>query len=187
MARELSPEDIQSKADRAEGIKPEPEHPGGRPSKYQSTFASQAAKLCDLGATDEDLADFFSVSVRTIARWKSQHEEFCQALKGDKAQADDRVERSLYQRAVGYTYDSEEVRVLRDGTVVRVPTRTHVPPDTTAMIFWLKNRRPDLWRDKHEVEHTHRLSDMSDDDLARIASGSSEGAASKKVDPPVAH
>lgn len=184
----MDPEAIKRAADRAEGIKPDhPEVGRGRPPKYKDTFASQAAKLCALGATDEDLADFFEVSVRTIGRWKTEHDEFCQALKADKAEADARVERSLYQRAVGYTFDSEEVRVLRDGEVVRVPTRTHVPPDTTAMIFWLKNRRPDLWRDKHEVEHTHRLTDMSDDDLARIASGSGEGATSKKVNPPVAH
>jgi hypothetical protein len=66
---------------------------GGRPSKFKADYAQQAEKLCDLGATDEDLADFFDVSIRTIANWKSEHPEFLQALKGGKSQADDRVER----------------------------------------------------------------------------------------------
>lgn len=152
--KHLSAEKIKDIADRAEGLKPEPETKTGRPAKYQAAFARQAEKLCALGATDEDLAEFFSVSIRTISNWKAQYEDFLQALKGGKEKADDRVERSLYQRAVGYTFDSEEVRVLRDGTIVRVPTREHCPPDVTAQIFWLKNRRSDEWRDKQNHEHT---------------------------------
>lgn len=98
-----------------------------------------------------ELAEYFGVSDRTIYRWKASHPEFCQALKTGKEQADERVERSLYHRAVGYTFDSEEIRVLRDGTVVRVPKKEHVAPDTTAAIFWLKNRRKETWRDRREV------------------------------------
>lgn len=146
----LSEEEIKARADRAEGIKPaDPEAKTGRPSKYQETYAKQAEKLCALGATDEDLADFFEVSIRTIANWKAQHEEFLQALKGGKDQADDRVERSLYQRAVGYSFDSEKV-FNNKGEIVRAKTREHCPPDVTAQIFWLKNRRSDQWRDKHD-------------------------------------
>jgi hypothetical protein len=63
------------------------------------------------------------------------------------------------------------------GQIVRTETREHVPPDTTAMIFWLKNRRPEQWRDKTEHVIRHEATQMSDDDLARIAAGSSEGAA----------
>lgn len=149
----MSPDRIKEIADRAEGIKPsKPETITGRPTKYKESYAKQAAKLCTLGATDEDLADFFEVSVRTIIRWKSEHEDFCQALKVAKCEADDRVERSLYQRAVGYSFDSEKVFNNR-GEIVRAKTREHCPPDVTAQIFWLKNRRPEDWRDKHEHEH----------------------------------
>lgn len=149
-----SPEKVKDIADRVEGIRPDkPEAVTGRPSKYKPTFAKQAEKLCTLGATDEDLADFFEVGIRTIANWKTQHEDFLQALKGGKAQADDRVEHSLYQRAVGYTFDSEKVFNNR-GEIVRAKTREHCPPDVTAQIFWLKNRRPDEWRDKVQNEHT---------------------------------
>lgn len=126
---------------------------GGRPSKYKPEFAKQAAKLCALGATDADLADFFDVNTSTIWRWTGRYEEFCNALKTAKEQADERVERSLYQRAVGFEHDA--VKIMQyEGQPVIVPYREKVAPDTTACIFWLKNRRKDQWRDKQELEHT---------------------------------
>lgn len=127
---------------------------GGRPAIYKPEFAEAAAKLCALGATDYELADFFGVDTRTIYRWKNTHEEFCQAVMVGKDKADTRVERALFNRAVGYTYESEVIRVMRDGTVVRVPNLEHVPPDTGAAFNWLKNRKPAEWRDKQEQEHS---------------------------------
>ena len=126
---------------------------GGRPSKFKAEYAKQAEKLCLLGATDEDLADFFAVGIRTISNWKAQHPEFLQALKTGKEASDDRVERSLYQRAVGYSYDAVHFSSFQ-GSVTETPYREHCPPDTTAQIFWLKNRRPDQWRDKQIQEVT---------------------------------
>lgn len=121
-----------------------------RPSKYKPEFAPQAAKLCLLGATDMEIADFFEVDVRTIYRWKAEYEEFCQALKAAKDVADERVERSLYARANGYEHDEVDIRVV-NGEIVQTPIRKYYPPDTTAGIFWLKNRRPAQWRDKVET------------------------------------
>jgi hypothetical protein len=126
---------------------------GGRPSSYKPEYAKEAEKLCALGATDIDLADFFGVSDRTIYRWAAEHDEFCQALKAGKAVADERVERSLYHKAVGYTFDSEKV-FQHQGVIVRTKTREHTPPDTTAAIFWLKNRKSGEWRDVSRTEHT---------------------------------
>lgn len=126
---------------------------GGRPSSYRPEFAKDAEKLCALGATDIDLADFFEVSDRTIYRWAAEHTAFCQALKAGKAVADERVERSLYHKAVGYTFDSEKV-FQHQGEIVRTKTREHVAPDTTAAIFWLKNRKSAEWRDVSRTEHT---------------------------------
>lgn len=123
---------------------------GGRPSAFKAEYVEQAQKLCRLGSTDEDLADFFKVSIRTISNWKSEHAEFLQALKGGKDEADDRVERSLYQKAVGYTFDAVHFSSFQ-GAVTATPYREHVAPDTTAAIFWLKNRRKENWRDRHEV------------------------------------
>lgn len=122
----------------------------GRPSAYNPAYAKQAQKLCQLGATDVELADFFGVTVTTIGNWQRQHADFLAALKMGKDAADARVERSLYHRANGYTFDSEKVFQFQ-GEIVRAKTREHVPPDTTACIFWLKNRRRDEWRDRQEA------------------------------------
>lgn len=124
-----------------------------RPSKYKPEFAAQAEKLCALGATDAQLADFFEVAVSTVALWKVEHKEFSDAIRVPKAEADDRVEQSLYRRAMGYEHDETDIRVVA-GQVVMTPIRKHYPPDTTAAIFWLKNRRGAEWRDKQEHEHT---------------------------------
>lgn len=123
----------------------------GRPSKFRSEFIAQAEKLCKLGATDIELADFFDVEVRTLYRWKGENEEFCQALKTGKQVADERVERSLFARANGYEHDEVDIRVV-DHAIVQTPIRKYYPPDTTACIFWLKNRKPAEWRDKVEQE-----------------------------------
>lgn len=180
----LSREQIKAAADRAFGIAPDdPKHPGGRPSGYNPKFAEQAKKLCELGATDIEIADFFDVSDRTIYRWQLKYPEFCQALKAGKDAADERVERSLYHKATGYTFESEKI-FQHNGEIVRTPFREHVPPDTTSMIFWLKNRRPEQWRDKSEQVIRHEnATQLSDDELSRIAAGSREGAPAPKANP----
>lgn len=124
-----------------------------RPSKFKDEFIVQARKLCKLGATDMEVADFFGVDVRTLYRWKGEQPKFCQALKAGKDEADDRVERSLYARAIGYEHDDIDIRVV-DGKIVQTKLRKYYPPDTTAGIFWVKNRRPDLWREAKAVELT---------------------------------
>jgi hypothetical protein len=125
----------------------------GRPTKFKAEFITQAEKLCKLGATDIEIADFFNVDVRTIYRWKTENDKFCQVLKSGKDEADERVERSLFSRATGYEHDEVDIRVV-EGQIVQTPIRKYYPPDTTAGIFWLKNRRRDQWRDKQEHEHS---------------------------------
>lgn len=124
-------------------------------SAYRHEFADEARKLCQLGATDRELADFFDVTTMTIWNWQGRHPEFSAALKRAKDAADDRVERSLYSRATGYTFDSEKLWITKDGDVVREKIIEHVPPDVTACIFWLKNRRSSEWRDKTDHDHNH--------------------------------
>lgn len=125
--------------------------PGGRPSKYDSKFCEHARKLCLLGATDQNLADFFEVDVSTINNWKIDHPEFFESLKAGKASADADVAASLYHRAMGYSHKA--VKMFQyEGCVISEQYDEHYPPDTTACIFWLKNRRPDIWRDR--IQHT---------------------------------
>lgn len=123
----------------------------GRPSKYREEFPAQAAKLCMLGATDKELADFFEVTLSTISEWKVVHKEFSDALKEGKQLADAKVAESLFKRATGYTHKAVKIMAV-GGSVVHEEYDEHYPPDATSMIFWLKNRRPDLWRDKREEE-----------------------------------
>lgn len=124
-----------------------------RPSKYKPEFAAQAAKLCTLGATDSQLADFFEVAVSTISLWKVEHSEFSDALKVSKEEADAKVEQSLYRRALGYECDEVDIRVISN-ELIQTPIRKIYPPDTTAAIFWLKNRRPAQWRETKAIELT---------------------------------
>ena len=106
----------------------------GRPSSYRKEFAKQAEKLCELGATDMELAVFFEVNVSTIYRWKHTQPKFCEALKVGKDFLDDRVERSLYQRAVGYSFNSEKV-FHHQGTITRADT---IACACWSAMSWLK-------------------------------------------------
>lgn len=132
----------------------------GRPTKFREEYVEQVFKLCLLGATDADLGRFFDVDERTINNWKEAHPEFLQSLKGGKEQADARVAQSLYRRALGWEH--EAVKIVADaktGAEHIVSYTQRYPPDTTAAIFWLKNRRPDLWRDRQALEHAcHNIS-----------------------------
>ena len=123
---------------------------GGRPSVYTEKHAILAGKLCLLGATDAEIADALEISESTLNAWKHDHEEFSESLKKGKMLADAEIASKLYHRASGYSHDA--VKIFQyEGQPVIVPYTEVFPPDTTAAIFWLKNRRPDLWRDRQEI------------------------------------
>ena len=137
-------------------------------STYEPRFAAMATVMCERGATDFDLARAFGVTRQTIVNWRVAHDDFADACKIGKAVADDAVERALYDRAVGYRFESEKV-FQSDGQILRAETVEHVPPDVKAAIHWLKNRRPEQWRDKIDMSaHVeHEFGDVSSGDLAR--------------------
>ena len=122
----------------------------GRPTKYKDEYAEQVKKLCDLGATDRQLADFFKVAESTINLWKLEHPEFSESLKLGKEVPNNNVERSLYNRALGYSHEMDDIRVIENEIVI-TPIIKHYPPDSTAAIFFLKNRKPKDYKDKHDV------------------------------------
>ena len=108
----------------------------------------QIAMLCQLGATDEEIGQFFGASRKALQGYKLRYPELVEAMQVGKAHADTRVERSLYSRAVGFTHRA--VKIFYDhrlGEVVEHEYTEVHPPETAACIFWLKNRRPDVWRD----------------------------------------
>ena len=108
----------------------------GRPTMFKKLFTTQAHEACArLGAADKDLAALFGVDESTINNWKARHAEFLESIKKGKREFDDgTVRNALLKRACGYDHEGR-----------------HYPPDTTACIFWLKNRRPERWRDR--VDH----------------------------------
>ncbi len=125
----------------------------GRPTAFKPEYVEQVEKLCKLGATDKDLADFFGVTEQTINNWKLAEPLFFESLKRGKMLADANVASALYHRATGYSHEAVKI-FNHEGVPLEVPYTEHYPPDPTSMIFWLKNRRPDLWRDKREVENS---------------------------------
>lgn len=125
-----------------------PESKLGRPTGYKPEYTEIAKSLCLRGFTDEEIADTFSITVRTLYRWRAKYPDFCQSMVTGKDSPDDRVERSLYQRAIGYSYDAEKVTKLGEVVTYKV----HVPPDPTSLKFWLMNRRSDKWRERKELE-----------------------------------
>ncbi|MFW6341425.1 MAG: hypothetical protein ACOC00_00205, partial [Halothiobacillaceae bacterium] len=132
---------------------------------YRTSHDEKAQRLCMLGGTNEDLALLFGVGITTIERWMQKHESFRGAVKAGRSGADEEVARHLFLRATGYEHDDEKI-FCSDGEVIRAATRKRYAPDTTAQIFWLKNRRPDLWRDRQEIEHSGTV-----DIAARIMEG----------------
>jgi len=129
----------------------------GRPTDYKEEYNDLAFKYCLMGATDARLGEFFDVTEQTINNWKIDHPAFFESIKKGKHKADAEVVNSLYGRAKGYEATEVRDEVSEQG-VKKVTTKKHIPGDTTAMIFWLKNRQPKQWRDKQEqviVEMTH--------------------------------
>ena len=123
---------------------------GGRPSKFNDEVLRQAKLLYLKGFTDAEVAEVLNVDETTINEWKKVHPEFSQSLKTAKEIADSEVEKSLYQRALGYSHPAVKI-MQHEGCPLEVPYTEHYPPSEVACIFWLKNRQPDKWRDKHEL------------------------------------
>ena len=121
---------------------------------YKHEFAEEAGEMCQLGATDEELAgatdeelaEHYGVSVRTIYRWRHTYVTFAEAVVAGKKFADDRVERALYSRAVGCSVQRTKVfRTAADPDPVYATYTDHLPPDTQAALHWLRVRQPKKW------------------------------------------
>jgi hypothetical protein len=142
---------------------------GGRPSDFKPEFTAEVERLCKLGMVDTDLAMYFGKSRSTISNWKRAHPEFFEALSRGKHKADLTVAAKLFESATGHEYHEEHAFKLKRETIRPDSTRVveeyvekvlllkQRPGDVTAQIFWLKNRRPDLWRDVKKIESEHKV------------------------------
>jgi len=140
-----------------------------RPTKYNKEYNMQAYKLALLGATDVELADFFEVNQDTIYEWKKTHPKFSESIKDGKIKADYCVAHKLYDKAIGPEWIEEQAfKVKRESynaegkketfeEVIVVPVTRRAPPDTPAISLWLRNRNPERWKDKVDVEGELKL------------------------------
>ena len=124
----------------------------GRPTKYKVEYVQLALWMARAGRTDDEVSEEFGVSRSTLNEWKKKHPKFSDALKEGREDPDDQVEHSLFQRAVGYEYTETKTVTDNDGLERVEVMDKQKAPDVTAQIFWLKNRRPDKWRDRHDVD-----------------------------------
>jgi len=144
----------------------------GRPTDYDPDFCEIAKAMCEAGATVYDLSVRFKVTRQTIYNWQATYPDFFDACSNGKDKPDERVKRSLYERAVGYSYNATKIMQFQ-GTPLVVDYVEHVPPDPGAAMKWLSNRRPKEWREtqRHEVSGPDgspiEIQDKSGMDLAR--------------------
>jgi hypothetical protein len=123
-------------------------HPGGRPPMTWEKFQLDVdmvlvERMVQARLTEWQIAVVLGVSRTTIYNWKLQYPEFLELLK-KRPMEDDVVVRSLFEKATGYNFQSEEL-VAYEGNVERVPVIKHIPPSDTAIAIWLNNRSPEKW------------------------------------------
>jgi len=126
-------------------------------TKYREEYIKLVRWMARAGLTDKEIAEEIGIQRSTLNNWKKRYPEFAEALKQGKDVIDDMVEDALLKRALGYEY--EETKIIAEDKKVKqvVKTKKSFIPDTTAQIFWLKNRRPDKWRDRRDIEHAGNI------------------------------
>lgn len=133
------------------------------------------------GLTDEQVAANIGISRSTLNEWKKRYPDISDALKRGKEVVDRQVENALLKSALGFQIDEvtrenvwDEDKQVHRMTVTKVVTK-EVKPDTTAQIFWLKNRKPNEWRDRKDIEHsgglamTNPFAGLSEAELRKLA------------------
>lgn len=132
-----------------------------RPTKYNESFPKEAEKLAEKGLKNKEIAEQLGIAKSTFYDYKKKFSEFPDSIKKGKKASIKPVENSMYARARGYDYEEQvtEVRISEDGTqhlTVVKTTKKHMPPDTIAGIFILKNLDPENWRDGKNIELTDK-------------------------------
>ena len=116
------------------------------------------------GLTDEQIAKNMGIAPSTLYEWKKKSKEFSESLKKGKEVIDFEVENALLKRALGYEYEEETY----ENGILTKKVKKQVPPDTTAQIFWLKNRKPNTWKDKVETDEDREAVANASQVIAKI-------------------
>lgn len=141
----------------------------GKPTKYDPDIHPDHVKALAIdGLTNEEIAKKLGIATSTLQEWINKYPDLSEAIKEGKEPADSKVEMSLYKRALGYTYTERKVIDLSDGGTRIETVVKEVVPDVGAQCMWLKNRRPDKWRDKQEIEHSGNIQIIIDKDDAGL-------------------
>jgi hypothetical protein len=146
-------------------------------NKYKPEYVRFVYEMCLLGATNEVITRALGIHEKTFYRWQQEFPDFGEAVKAGKEVADAKVALTLYQKANGYSHKRQKVFCdPRSGSHQVIEYTENYPPDTAVMIFWLKNRRPDMWRDvcQHEVGEPGDFSGLSDAELREKAIAAAE-------------
>lgn len=122
----------------------------GQPSKKELINLQFIEALYSFNVIDEQICQLLGITRQTLDNWKKD-EKFFAAIRRGKKISNERVEKTLFERATGYTHPEEDIRVVR-GEIKRTPILRHYPPETAAMTFWLKNRDKEKWRDKQDID-----------------------------------
>lgn len=129
---------------------------------------------CRNGLTEEQIIKNLGISVQTFYNYKREHIELVEVLKRGKEVIDLEVENALLKRALGYRYTEVKTETDQDGNEKVTKTIKEVIPDTTAQIFWLKNRKPREWRDRKDIEHSGNINNpyegLTQEQLLKLAS-----------------
>lgn len=123
----------------------------GRPTKEIEVDYNEVKKIASLGLTAEEIANWLNISLSTLYKNKNENELFSKAIDMGRVQADAKVVQSMYQRAIGYSHKETHISSYR-GEITQTELTRHYPPDTSAGVFWLSNRRPQDWKDKKEID-----------------------------------
>lgn len=161
------------------------EHNRGRTPKIDEWLNDKGLTLLKgwarQGLNNEQISNNIGIHISTFYRWQLEHPDFKEAIKKGKEVVDFEVENALLKRALGYEKEKTRTYLKDDGTGQKTKhvevTKEHVPPDPTAMIFWLKNRKPNEWNERHNINHTgnikytNNFDNITTDELKRIANG----------------
>lgn len=156
-------------------------HTGARQKLTRRTRAALAADpelrkrwlrditaLARSGWTDFEIAQHYDITRQTLLNWRKEEPDIQAAIDEGRTEATARVARTMYEKATGYSFKSEKI-FQYEGAIIRAETVEHVPPDTTAAIFWLKNRDPENWRDVRQIEADIKMPEAEEGAITGLA------------------
>lgn len=142
---------------------------GGRPTVYKPEYAAAMYKLCQLGATDTDLAEAFGVTRGTINNWKKKNPEVFIHIKQGKDDSNEKVKNALYHRALGFKCKETKIAMFEGHITDAKNITKHYPPDVRACEIWLINRDPDNWKSRNNEPTGDNGSEEIADALKQLA------------------